>query len=112
MELKELRVSNDVVNDPTELQSRIREEGYLFFRKLQSADKLHDLRVKMMTAIQNAGWLIQGTDPIDGIASCRRRGPCRAIDRLDRKDVSHHRRHRVSIISVDGRVFCLGFGTT
>ena len=68
MELKELRVSNDVVNDPTELQSRIREEGYLFFRKLQSADKLHDLRVKMMTAIQNAGWLIQGTDPIDGIA--------------------------------------------
>ena len=68
MELQELRVSNDALNDPEELQSRIGEEGYLFFRKLQCQDKLRDLRVKMMTAIQDAGWLVAGTDPMEGIA--------------------------------------------
>ena len=67
-ELKELRVSNDAKNDEAELQRRMAEEGYLFFKQLQSPDKLRKLRSEMMTAVQQAGWLIQGTDPMDGIA--------------------------------------------
>ena len=33
-DLKELRVSNDAMNAPEELQRRIADEGYLFFKRL------------------------------------------------------------------------------
>lgn len=67
-ELKELRVSNDAINHPEELRHRISEEGYLFFKKLQDPDKLWALRREMLTTMQEGGWLVSGTDPIDGIA--------------------------------------------
>lgn len=67
-EIKELRISNDAIEDAAELQSRIADDGYLFFKRLMDADKLRDLRREMMSAIQRAGWLIAGTDPLDGIA--------------------------------------------
>ena len=73
-ELRELRVSNDAMNDEAELQNRMAEEGYLFFKQLQSPDKLRNLRREMMTAVQQAGWLIQGTDPMDGIADINKQG--------------------------------------
>ena len=67
-EIKELRVSNDALDNPAELRRRIADEGYLFFRGLMPSKGLHALRVEMMSAIQDAGWLIAGTDPADGIA--------------------------------------------
>ena len=67
-ELKALRVSNDAMDDRAELQRRMADEGYLFFKQLQSPDKLGALRREMMTTIQRAGWLVAGTDPMDGIA--------------------------------------------
>ena len=69
---KEFRVSNDAMNDPEELQRRIEDEGYLFFKKLQNPDKLLDLRREMLTVIQEGGWLVPGTDPMDGIADISR----------------------------------------
>ena len=66
--LKELRVSNDAMNDSEELRHRISEEGYLFFKKLQDPDKLWALRREMLTTMQEGGWLVAGTDPMDGIA--------------------------------------------
>lgn len=66
--LKELRVSNDAMHDPAELRHRISEEGYLFFKKLQDPDKLWALRREMLTTMQKGGWLVAGTDPMDGIA--------------------------------------------
>ena len=72
-QLKELRVSNDAMNDPEELRRRIKDEGYLFFKKLQAPDKLWDLRRQMLTAIQEGGWLVAGTDPMDGITDVSRR---------------------------------------
>jgi len=66
--LKELRVSNDAMNNPEELRHRISEEGYLFFKKLQAPDKLRALRREMLTTMQEGGWLVAGTDPMDGIA--------------------------------------------
>ena len=67
-ELKELRVSNDVMDEPTELRRRIADEGYLFFKRLQNPDKLRDLRREMMSTIQRVGWLVADTDPMDAIA--------------------------------------------
>ncbi len=67
-EIRELRVSNDAVHDAPELQRRMADEGYLFFKRLQDPDKLRELRREMMSAIQTAGWLVAGTDPMDGIA--------------------------------------------
>ncbi len=70
--IKPLRVSNDAMNDPEELQRRVAEEGYLFFKRLQDPDKLRELRLEMMTEIQKAGWLIADTDPMEGIANVDR----------------------------------------
>ena len=67
-QLKELKVSNDAMNDPRELRRRIEDEGYLFFKRLQDPDKLRDLRRQIMDVIQAGGWLVPGTDPVDGIA--------------------------------------------
>ena len=67
-EIKELRISNDAMNHPEELRLRMSEEGYLFFRRLQNPDKLWALRREMLTTIQSGGWIVAGTDAIDGIA--------------------------------------------
>ena len=72
-EVKELRVSNDAMNDPAELQRRIADEGYLFFKQLMNPDKVRELRREMMSAIQRVGWLVAGTDPMDGIADMNMR---------------------------------------
>lgn len=66
--MQDLRDSNDAREDPWELQRRIADEGYLFFRQLQSREKLLKLRREMMTVIQQGGWLAADTDPSDGIA--------------------------------------------
>ncbi len=67
--LKELRVSNNVMDDPAELRRRIADEGYLFFRRLQDPDKLRTLRREMLTVMQQGGWIVAGSDPVDGIAN-------------------------------------------
>ena len=61
------------MNDPEELQRRIADEGYLFFKRLVSPDRVWDLRREMMSMIQDVGWLIAGTDPMDGIADINMR---------------------------------------
>ena len=67
--LLELRQSNDVQDDAAELQRRLAEDGYLFFRGLLDRHRLLNLRREMLTLMQAGGWLVQGTDPIDGIAN-------------------------------------------
>lgn len=67
-EIREFRISNDAIDEPAELQRRIADEGYLFFRRMQDPDKMRELRRLMMTRIQEAGWLLPDTDPVDGIA--------------------------------------------
>ena len=62
-EIKQLRISNDAMDDPQELQRRIADEGYLFFRRLVDPDKMLELRREMMSMIQQVGWLIAGHRP-------------------------------------------------
>lgn len=84
--LSELRESNDVRHDADELRRRLNDDGYLFFRRLIDPDRLLSLRREMLTAMQSGGWLIAGTDPIDGIANPDAR--CTEGD-LDYTDVYH-----------------------
>ncbi|MDP6442800.1 MAG: phytanoyl-CoA dioxygenase family protein [Pirellulaceae bacterium] len=67
-DIPELRTSNDVLGDADALQSRLDEDGYLFFRRLLDPDRLLDLRGRMLSIMQAGGWLVAGTDPLDGIA--------------------------------------------
>lgn len=69
MECTEFRVSNDALDDTEELRCRIGNDGYLFFRQLQNPDKLLALRREMLGVMQQGGWLVSGTDPIEGIAN-------------------------------------------
>ncbi|MBI3958352.1 MAG: phytanoyl-CoA dioxygenase family protein [Chloroflexi bacterium] len=71
-EIKALRISNEAMHDPAELRRRMADEGYLFFKRLQNPDKMRELRREMMTTIQRVGWLVAGTDPLDGIADISR----------------------------------------
>ena len=66
--LAELLVSNDAIDDAPELQRRLDQDGYLFFRKLLDPDELSKMRREMLTVMQAGGWLVEGTDPMDGIA--------------------------------------------
>ena len=72
-EIRKLRVSNDAMGDAAELQRRIADEGYLFFRRLVNPDRILELRREMMSMIQQVGWLIKGTDPLAGIADVNMR---------------------------------------
>ena len=85
-QLKPLRVSNDAINDLEELRRRIKDEGYVFFKKLQQPDKLLALRREMLTTIQKGGWLLPDTDPMDGIADPARQ--CTEGD-MEYTDVYH-----------------------
>jgi hypothetical protein len=68
-DLGELKTSNDARGDAPELRRRLDQDGYLFFRQLLAPDRLLILRREMLTVMQTGGWLIKGTDPVDGIAN-------------------------------------------
>ncbi len=67
--LSELQESGDVIEETDELRRRLDEHGYLFFRGLLDPDRLMSLRGEMLTVMHDGGWLVEGTDPIDGIAN-------------------------------------------
>lgn len=66
--MSELRESNDAVDNARELNLRLADDGYLFFRRLLDPERLVWLRQQMLTVMQAGGWLVAGTDPSDGIA--------------------------------------------
>lgn len=67
-QLRELKESNDIRDNADELRQRLDDDGYLFFRRLLDPAQLLKLRRDMLTVMQLGGWLVAGTDPIDGIA--------------------------------------------
>ena len=69
----EFRVSNDALDDPAELRRRLDDEGYIFIRNLQDPDKLWSLRLDMLEVLRDAGWLVDGTELMDGIADTSRK---------------------------------------
>jgi hypothetical protein len=67
--LAQLCAANDAINDPDELRRRLADTGYLFFRGLQNADRLRELRRDILIELMAGGWLMAGTDVDDGIAN-------------------------------------------
>ena len=76
--LKTLEASNELLEDPAQLRDQIQVEGYLFFKRLFDPDAVMRLRKEMLTVIQDGGWLVAGTDPMDGIADVSKR--CTEVD--------------------------------
>jgi ectoine hydroxylase-related dioxygenase (phytanoyl-CoA dioxygenase family) len=106
----EFRVSNDCQDDAEELRRRLADEGYLFFKKLQNPDKLRALRKDMTRIFYDSGWLVAGTDPMDGIADPARR--CTEGDleynevyhRIYRLESFHRLPHESELTSVVERI--------
>lgn len=87
MNLQPFRESNDALDDPLELRRRMDDEGYLFLRKFQDADKLWELRQKILERIQVASdWILPGSNLADGCVD-----PAKACTEPDREyqDVYH-----------------------
>ncbi|WP_020576805.1 phytanoyl-CoA dioxygenase family protein [Actinopolymorpha alba] len=64
----ELVDSTPLLGDAQALLARAFEDGYLFFRGLLARDRVLGLRAQMMDVAARHGWLVDGTDPMDGIA--------------------------------------------
>lgn len=63
----ELTTSNDLLNNPEAIGRRLRADGYLFLRELLPREGVLDLRRAVLKLCADAGWLRQGTDPIEGL---------------------------------------------
>ena len=67
MNFQPFRVSNDALDDPSELGQRLDDDGYLFLRGFQNADALRDLRLQILQRIdQCSDWVLPGSDLADG----------------------------------------------
>ncbi len=60
--------STDLLNDPPALRARADELGYLFFRGLLPVDELIDVRRRILQVLDRRGWILPGTDPMEGRA--------------------------------------------
>ena len=67
-EIGEFRVSNDALGDGEELRRRLGGEGNVFLQGVMERDKLMGLGGEIMGVLMEAGWLEEGTDPLEGIA--------------------------------------------
>lgn len=65
----ELVESNEIMHDPVALNERLEQDGYLFFRRLLDPARVLSLRREMLVRMQEGGWLVSGSDPMDGIAN-------------------------------------------
>jgi hypothetical protein len=66
-------VSNDAVDDGDELRLRLAEDGYLFIRRLVDPQGLAELRREMLEVCRAGGWLVPGSNLLDGVADVSRR---------------------------------------
>lgn len=63
----EFEVSNDSLNNIPLLRSRLREQGYLFFREILDKTALLHIRRDILEKAQQHGIIKDGTAPLDGI---------------------------------------------
>ena len=61
--------SNDLLDDPVALRKRMRDEGYLFLRDFLPRKEVLGLRRQIAGICRDAGWLIEGSDPILGLTN-------------------------------------------
>ena len=61
------QVSNDALKSPEELQRRLADSGYLFFKGLLNKDELLNLRRDVLGLCQEHGWLLPSAPLMDGV---------------------------------------------
>ena len=64
-----LRESNDLLAAPDRLRERAQHDGYLFVRGAVNRGSVLRLRRDVTGILRNAGWLDDGTDPMDAIST-------------------------------------------
>jgi len=72
-EVQPFRVSNDALGQADELRRRLAEDGYLFVRRLVDPQPLADLRRQMLDVCREGGWLVPGSNLIEGVADVDRK---------------------------------------
>ena len=61
--------SNDLLDRPSDLRTQALENGYLFIRALVPDRSILRLRRDIAAILDGAGWLDDGTDPLDAIST-------------------------------------------
>lgn len=59
--------SNDILDDPTALRRRLKEDGYLFVRDILPKDEVLYIRRRMLEFCREEGWLRDGTELMEGL---------------------------------------------
>lgn len=65
--MKQFLVSNDLLDEPSGLRRRLRDDGYLFLKGILPQEEVTRVRQQILEICQNAGWLRPGTDLMDGL---------------------------------------------
>ncbi len=65
-ELKEFKVSNDILCSPEAMKARLMEEGYLFFKNMIDPGHIESLRAEILDLYRQNEWVMRGTDPMEG----------------------------------------------
>lgn len=60
--------SSRLLDNPSGLRRRLRDQGYLFFRSMLPKHDVLDLRHQILECCRDAGWLRPGSELLDGIA--------------------------------------------
>ena len=61
--------SSQLLGEPNEIRRRAQEYDYLFLRGLVSHQTISDLRRDITGILEEAGWLDDGTDPMEAIST-------------------------------------------
>jgi ectoine hydroxylase-related dioxygenase (phytanoyl-CoA dioxygenase family) len=96
--------STHVVHDPAELQSRLAEDGYLYFEGLLPRDDVMEVRRDVLKALDRAGWIHPKSPPMVGRVGT---APARegddsffaALDEVQRVESFHSLAHHERLVS-------------
>ena len=67
--MEELVPCNELLSRPSALKEQARQAGCLFFKGLVDRAALEVVRREILSLCASAGWLAEGTDPMEGIAA-------------------------------------------
>lgn len=65
--MKPFTESNDVLNNPSAVRKRLRDDGYLFLRDVLPRDDVVQLRRQILEICEEAGWLRPRANLMDGL---------------------------------------------
>ncbi len=103
--LQPMYEANGLLGNTDALRSRLRTDGYLFFRNIVPLARLRELREQMTDILAELGWITGGSKSIEAKAICRprREGEPRffeAHDRIVSLEAFHSLAHETHLMNV------------